>query len=126
MRDLTDRQQAVLQLADRGLDNPAIAEELRVSLSTVLSHWSTLYSVLSIEKGAHRRERAIVAWTVSGAQTPRDAEAKLGKHRILIRISEAVYCYRDLSGRGMVTGPTRIARPGGTGSHSDDFIDHIP
>ncbi len=62
MHGLTDRQIAVLRLAEQGLDNLAIAGELQIGLSTVLSHWCGIYGTLHIDKVDARRERAIRAW----------------------------------------------------------------
>jgi len=66
MHGLTERRRAVLHLADRGMDDPAIAAELRVGISTVLSHWHAIYDVLRVEKGDHRRGRALCTWRMLG------------------------------------------------------------
>jgi pimeloyl-ACP methyl ester carboxylesterase/DNA-binding CsgD family transcriptional regulator len=46
--DLTDREQEILQLAARGLDNVAIAERLTLSVRTVERHLSNVYTKLGV------------------------------------------------------------------------------
>jgi DNA-binding NarL/FixJ family response regulator len=62
MHGLTDRQIAVLRLAERGLDDPAIAGAFHIGLSTVLSHRRGIDGTLHIDKVDARRKRAILAW----------------------------------------------------------------
>lgn len=52
---LTDRERAVLRLAQRGLPNPQIAEALHLSPGTVRNHLSAIYRKL----GVHSRYEAL-------------------------------------------------------------------
>lgn len=52
---LTEREQDVLRLAQRGLPNPQIAQSLHLSAGTVRNHLSTIYRKL----GVHTRQEAL-------------------------------------------------------------------
>jgi len=52
---LTEREQDVLRLAQRGLPNPQIAQSLHISAGTVRNHLSTIYRKL----GVHTRQEAL-------------------------------------------------------------------
>jgi DNA-binding NarL/FixJ family response regulator len=56
--ELTEREREVLQLIGRGETNPAIAEQLSVSLKTVRNHVSNIYSKLQVADRAQAVIRA--------------------------------------------------------------------
>ncbi|RSS78575.1 response regulator transcription factor, partial [Streptomyces sp. WAC06614] len=62
---LTPREQEIWQLLATGLDNAEIAEELRISISTVKNHITGLFTKL----GARDRAQAVIAAYESGLVT---------------------------------------------------------
>ena len=54
LSSLTDREQEILELVERGLANKEIASQLHIDVSTVKSHVHNLLEKLNV----HRRERA--------------------------------------------------------------------
>ena len=59
---LTPRQFEVLRAVARGLSNQAIADELSVSLNSVVNHLTAIYSALDMPDEANPRVRAVLTF----------------------------------------------------------------
>jgi LuxR family maltose regulon positive regulatory protein len=62
---LSDRELEVLRLLQSDLDGPAIARELTVSLPTVRTHTSNIYSKLGVTESPCGRAARGRAWLLS-------------------------------------------------------------
>ena len=65
MGKLRPREEEVLRLAARGLDNAAIAAHLGITRGTLATHWKYIYRTLRLT-GDEQRIRAIGRWLAQG------------------------------------------------------------
>ena len=68
---LTKKQFQVLAAVARGLGNQAIADEMGLSLNSIVNHLTAIYAALGIQDGANARVSAVLNFLENTTRTPR-------------------------------------------------------